>query len=169
MRSLWTRVALLSIGLAAACWLPWVQAQAPKPGATEQRIFLVVGNDPWKETDVVIRPGDKVTFKGAGKACFSGGAPDSCQKGPAGWPRNDYDDSWPDDYNECEDPLPDAGHASLIGSIGGSVFHIGPTKTITDMEGELKLGINDCTFEGPHGNSGEFSVVVSIGRARPPK
>jgi hypothetical protein len=65
--------------------------------------------------------------------------------------------------------MSDANHASLIGSIGGSIFYIGPGRTIADKEGALKLGTNDCTFVGPCGNSGEFSVIVSIVRGKPPK
>lgn len=65
--------------------------------------------------------------------------------------------------------MDDANHGSLIESIGGNVFYIGPEMTIADMEGELKLGINDCTFDGPFGNSDEFSVVVSILRGKAPK
>ncbi|MGZ5556016.1 MAG: hypothetical protein ACXW3H_09920, partial [Candidatus Aminicenantales bacterium] len=86
--------------------------------------------------------------------------------GPSGWPLQDYPASWPDQWGNCEDPMPDANHASLIGSIGGDIFYIGPGMTIEDKEGELKLGINDCTFDGDFGNSGEFSVVVSIVRGK---
>jgi len=165
MKSIWARLALLLIGGASVGLLSHLAAQAPKKAPAEQRIILVAGNDPWTETDIVIYPQDKVTFKATGKVCFSGNAKESCM-GPAGWPRQDYGNSWPGDYNECEDTMSDANHGSLIGSIGGSAFYIGPQMTIEDMEGELKLGINDCAFDGDFGNSGEFSVVVSIVRGK---
>jgi hypothetical protein len=38
-----------------------------------------------------------------------------------------------------------------------------------DKEGQLKLGINDCTFTGDFGNFGSFSVVVSIVRGKSPE
>jgi hypothetical protein len=168
MKITWIRAASLLIGLTAAGLLPHLAAQAPKKPATEQRIFLVAGTASWTETDILIRPIDKVSFKATGKVCFHTNATQSCQ-GPAGWGRTDYANSWPDDYNECEDPISDANHGALIGSIGGSLFYIGPEKTITNKEGQLKLGINDCTFTGEYGNFGSFSVVVSIVRGESPK
>ena len=162
------RVTVLLAGVATAGLLPQSAAQAPKEQAPERRIVLVAGNDPWTETDIEIYPGDRVTFNGAGEVCFSGAAKDSCQ-GPAGWGREDYANSWPDDYHQCEDPMSDANHASLIGSIGGGVFYIGPETTVTNEAGALRLGINDCTFEGDYGNSGQYSVVIRIVRGKPPR
>lgn len=159
-----TAVPLIVI-LAAAIFSP-MDAQVPKKQPAEQRIILVAGNDPWTETDIVIGPSDKVTFKATGKVCFHGKSTQSCMD-PAGWSRQDYINSWADEYNMCDDPMPDANHASLIGDIGGQAFYIGTGKTITGKEGVLKLGINDCTFDDPtFGNNGSFSVVISIVRGK---
>jgi hypothetical protein len=165
MKSIWARLALLLIGGASVGLLSHLAAQAPKKIPPEQRIVLVAGNDPWTETDILIRPQDKVTFKASGKVCFLLSTPQSCV-GPSGWPLQDYPTSWPDQWGDCEDPISDANHASLIGSIGEGIFYIGPGMTIEDQQGGLKLGINDCSFDGPNGNSGEFSVVVSIVRGK---
>jgi hypothetical protein len=92
---------------------------------------------------------------------------------PAGWGRQNYQGDWGDNWNECDDPMSDANHAALIGSIGsisGVPFYIGPQKTVTGKEGKLKLGINDCSFTGGlFYNSGSFSVVVSIVRGKKPE
>ncbi len=167
MRSARTRVALLLVGVAVAGALSALAAGIPQK-AEPQRMILVAGNDPWTETDIEIGPRDRVTFKAGGKVCFSGTAPQACQ-GPAGWGRSDYANSWPGDYHQCEDPMSDANHASLIASVDGGTLYIGPGKTITGKEGNLKLGINDCTFEGDYGNSGSFTVTVSIVRGGTPR
>ncbi|MBP7147745.1 MAG: hypothetical protein KBD01_09385 [Acidobacteria bacterium] len=163
MKRIRTSTALVVLGLAALALFTATADKNPQKGKTEQRVVLVAGTDAWTETDIEIGLKDEVTFTATGKVCFSS-AKQSCE-GPAGWGRDDYANSWPDDYNECEDTMSDANHGALIGSIGGNLFYIGPKQTVTGKEGILSLGINDCTFTGePFGNSGSFSVVVSIER-----
>ena len=92
-----------------------------------QKILLVQGNQAWTPTGITLAPGDKVTLQATGKVYFCGGLAPSGVR-PDGWPRSDYQGSWPDDYNQCADPIDQGNHAALIADVDGQKFYVGPSR-----------------------------------------
>ena len=136
-----------------------------QPNVLKKQV-TVKGNEAWLNTGLTVKPGDKVTITATGKVCFSNGDEDSCvdadgykdEHGP-------YNDGWPGDYLQCDDPLPNENHAALIADIG-EMFFIGKEKSFTGKNGFLYLGINDCSLTGDFYNTGEFVVTIKIERKR---
>jgi len=145
----------------------WAMQEAPKPSKVEQRMFSVKGDQPWTNTQLRIRPQDRVTLTASGQVRFSKGDALS-SVGPDGYAgeHGPYNDAWPGDYLQCDDPLPDANHAALIVEVNNEVFVAGTRKIFTGKEGILVLGINDCSFtqEQVFYNTGQFQVIVKIER-----
>ena len=131
----------------------------PKPPQVEQKVIVVPGNQAWTDTGLTLRPQDRVTITASGKVCFSSDHSDSCV-GPEGWNRQNYQSDWPNDYYQCNDPLPSINHAALIGGIENNNFFVGKNITFHGKRGQLFLGINDCSFTGDCYNTGEFSAVI---------
>lgn len=115
--------------------------QALAPGA-----IRVDGDQPWVDSGIVVRRGDRLTFNATGDIMVGPGA----SAGPAGTPVLKSDAY----------PVLAMSAGGLIGKVANSApFPIGPnTQPITmPAQGRLMLGINDDYFGD---NSGFFSVVV---------
>lgn len=134
-----------------------------KPPLPEKKEFNIEGNVAWQNTGIRLKPTDKVTITAKGTVCFSNGDPDSGVS-PNGWAVGNYMGDWPNDYLQCDDPLPLANHAALIANVGNDDFVIGQNKTFTGKDGFLYLGINDCSLKGNCYNSGSFKGVITVQR-----
>jgi len=161
LRIVFILVIMVSLVLIAA------QEKKPKPPKVEQKVVRVPGNQAWTDTELTLRPQDKVTITASGKVCFAGDIPDSCV-GPDGWEGN-YQADWPGDYSYCFDPLQEINHAALIGGIENNNFFVGQNLTFKGKSGRLYLGTNDCSLTGQYYNTGEFSTVIKVERNPSPK
>ena len=116
---------------------------ASTPGAV-----TVNANQPWTDTGITVKKGDRVSFQATGQIAF-GHSPGQT--------------AGPDGNGEVKNPgyaVPVAGAGALIGKVGNSAaFPIGSNTAPIVMpgDGRLMLGINDDQFGD---NSGGFSVVV---------
>ena len=104
-------------------------------------------NQPWTDTGITVKKGDRVSFQATGQIKFGQGA---TQTAP------------PDGNNDVKNPafpVPTNGVGTLIGKVGNSVaFPIGSNVTVTmPADGRLMLGINDNEFGD---NSGAYSVTA---------
>lgn len=137
---------------------PLIADREPVP---KRRIFLVGGETTWLDTGLTVRPEDHLTVRAGSELCFSGGELDSCVRA-SGLERSVYESEWPEDAAACADPFPDWPHAALVAEVGGEPLLVGKELRIEGRDGELRLGINDCSTAGELGNEGEFSVVVAV-------
>ncbi len=135
---------------------------APKHQKKETRIVKIMGDSSWVNTGVRVRPKDIVTIKASGKVYFNNEGQSGVS--PDGWDVSDYGNSWPYNWNYCDDPETGMNHAALIGNIGHDNFFIGKKLTFSKKNGTLYLGINDCTLKKPEDfkNSGKFTVIITI-------
>jgi len=147
---------VLMSGFAAA-------AGGVNPAEVEKRVVVIPGNQAWTNAGVRLRPQDRVTITATGTVCFSEG---DAQSGvdPRGWTVATYCDDWPGDFLQCDDPLPTANHASLIGNVGSDVVYVGTRLVFWGVDGFLYLGINDCSFTGSFYNTGQFEAVITVER-----
>lgn len=136
------------------------------------RKLMVPGNEPWTPTGVLVGPGDAILVQAAGKVFFSNGEPHS-GVGPAGY-MGDYEQDFPVDATLLGmgpeegygDPIPGENHAALIMRIGGELIAVGAGGEFSGHEGEIELGINDCSFVGECYNTGAFTVTLTIKRGK---
>jgi len=163
-----SRVAITTTILTAAVFLTALPPASATPPPKEQKIVRIKGNQDWVNTGIRLLPEDRVTIKATGKVCFSNGEKASCVDAD-GWGVHDYANSWPDNWNYCDDPMPTINHAALIANVGHPDFLVGRRLTFSGKEGTLYIGINDCTFKGEYSNTGEFSVVIVIERGVVPQ
>jgi len=133
-----------------------------KPPMSEKKEFTIQGNVDWQNTGIRLKPKDKVTITARGTVYFSNADNDSGAS-PNGWTGN-YREDWPNDFLQCDDPIPSVNHAALIANVGNDDFVIGQNKTFTGKDGVLYLGINDCSFKGNYYNSGSFKGVITVQR-----
>ena len=143
-----------------------VAASAPLAAAKDSadpksRIFLVGDRAEWLDTGMFVRPVDYVTLRAGSEVCFSGGDDDACVRA-VGWPRESYAEEFNEAAAACADPYPEWNHATLLARVGEEVFPVGKGTVIEGQEGALQLSINDCSFDGPHRNVGQFSVVAVV-------
>jgi PA-IL-like protein len=118
--------------------------QAPGPGAVR-----VEANQPWTNTGVSVRKGDRVTFQASGQIEW-GRSPGQIA-GPNG-NASDRSQAY---------PIPGTPVGTLIGKVGNSApFAIGSNTqpVLMPADGVLMLGVNDNEFGD---NSGFFAVVVT--------
>lgn len=161
MKNILAVLILAAIPLALACTLG---AQIVPQSKVEQKTMAVPANKNFTNTGFTIGPTDRITITATGTIYFCGPATQS-GVGPDGWPRATYMNSWPDDYNECSDPLENIAHASLIADVNNQKFLIGAKQTFSGKNGLLYLGINDCTFTGGNFyNTGKFDVTIKVER-----
>ena len=154
---------ILACAVLASVVLYGAGPQKPlKPPKVEKKVVVVQGNQAWKNTGLTVRPQDRVTITASGQVCFSSGDRDSCV-GPNGYQREHYQQGWPGNWNQCDDPLQSANHAALLADIGNPFF-VGSRKVFSGKNGHLYLGINDCSLTGPFHNTGQFSVIIKIER-----
>jgi len=149
--------------LAALLFLPAMQARSqekkPPPGVVEKTV-IINGNQDWVNTNIKLKPKDKVSIKASGEVCFSNQEASSCVS-PNGWDGN-YSVAWPDNWNNCDDPLPELNHAALIGNVGSDDFLIGKGTKFQGKNGVLYIGINDCSFTEDYYNTGQFEVSIKV-------
>jgi hypothetical protein len=115
--------------------------------------IAVNGNQPWTDTQINVRQGDRIVFSATGQVRVASGNSPEAVAGPDGAgafnaPRNNY--PYP--------PLPVGG---LIAKVGNDrPFAIGSINTPISMpdNGRLYLGIND---DGHGDNSGAFYVTIT--------
>ncbi len=136
--------------------------QKPDPPKIVKKQVKVEANKSWVNTGLSVKPKDRVTITATGQVCFSSGDADSCV-GPDGYKgeHGPYNQGWPNDYLQCDDPLPNENHAALIADIG-QMFFVGKRKAFKGKNGFLYLGINDCSLTGECYNTGSFTVNIMI-------
>lgn len=135
------------------------------------RVF-VPGNQALTPIDVVLAPGEHVLVRHADGTVRFNTTPDwGPEVGPNGYARSDFNVHWPEDAR-YQDPLTGwhDGHAGLMAMLDGRPQFVGAKATLCSRQGgRLQLGINDATPSGPRGlgNSGGFTVELTIARAEP--
>ncbi len=162
LRIVFILIIMVSLVLIAA------QEKKPSPPKIEKKMVRVPGNQAWTDTGLTLRPQDRVTITATGQVCFSSGNADSCV-GPGGWNRQNYNQDWPNDYLQCDDPLMQVNHAALLGGVENDNFFIGSSITFGGKRGRLYLGINDCSLTGECYNTGEFTAVIKVERGEVPQ
>jgi len=108
----------------------------------------VPANQPWTDTGITVRKGDRVTFNATGQIQLSSAATDTA--GPAGAPSG----------RRPSGPMPLVLAGGLLGRVGPvAMFAIGTQTTALGMpaDGRLFLGVND---DDVNDNRGEFVVDV---------
>jgi len=136
--------------------------QAPAAVATSGSFnnnggIVVNGNQPWTDTGIDVKQGDRVTFSASGQVRVATGNGPEVVADPNGAGQ----------FNAPRTNFPYQGMAvgGLIARVGnGKAFGVGTINTPISMpdNGRLFLGINDDGFGD---NSGAFSVVVrKVGR-----
>ena len=86
---------------------------------------------------------------------------------PDGYSRAKYNaGDFPLDLATCDDPLPEAGHAALIASVGNEDFVVGSKTVFSGKSSSLRLGINNCSCSGVENiaNSGRYNATVKSER-----
>lgn len=145
---------------------------APAQDKNVIKKLTVQGSEPWTPTGVLVGPGDTILIQAAGKVFFSNGEPHS-GVGPAGYMGN-YEQDFPVDAtllgmgpeDGYGDPIPGENHAALIMRVGGELVAVGAGGEFSRHEGEIELGINDCSFAGECYNTGAFTVTLTIKRGK---
>jgi len=123
-----------------------------RPGDTvyerpeRQRRLDVSAAQPWTDTGIRVREGDRIWIEARGRVRWGGDRSDG-PEGEHGSP-----------YNPTR-PIPDRPGAALIGRVDREVFFIGGDRRplIMPRSGRLQLGINDDVLRD---NSGAFQVTV---------
>jgi len=118
--------------------------QASKPGGAIQ----VNANQPWTDTGITVRRGDRIAFSTTGQVAIRQGT--TATLGPDGDPNE----------SRAGAPVQSVGVGALIGRIGtGAPFAIGANSQPITMPsaGRLYLGVNDA---GTSDNSGSFVVTI---------
>jgi hypothetical protein len=116
----------------------------------ESGAFTVSGQQPWTQTNIVLRRGESVAARTNGEVKFGPGMANphgSSDKNPA-------------------NPMPNVGTGALIGRIGanGQPFFIGVNGSFqAPAAGQLFLGINDSQFGD---NDGSYQVEIQRGNTR---
>jgi hypothetical protein len=141
----------LNPGRARAMFAAKAAATAPGPdrwGARRSGEVSVPGNQPWTDTGLDVRAGDRIQFVATGQIRLSINRTHISGPGGAGATRN------------SNNPLPTAPVGALIARIGDATpFLIGLGRTPLAMAnaGRLYLGIND---DDTRDNSGSFEVKI---------
>jgi len=123
-----------------------------RPGDTirerpeRQRRLDVSATQPWTDTGIRVREGDRIWIEARGRVHWGGDRNDG-PEGERGSPFN------------ATRPIPDRPGAALIGRVDREVFFIGGDRRplIMPRSGRLQLGINDDVLRD---NSGAFQVTV---------
>jgi hypothetical protein len=112
------------------------------------RNITVRGNQPWTETDIIVREGETLMLRADGQISYAPNARTSA----AGVPRGGR--------GGAETPMPNAPSGALIGRIDdGLPFLIGSQTSVRmPASGRLFLGINDDVVAD---NSGEYQVMIA--------
>jgi len=142
----------------------WAQDKKP-PKPDLEKTLVIQGNQDWLNTQIKLKPKDKVVIMAEGEVCFYNGDKDSCVD-PDGWDRETYQDNWPNDYLQCDDPMMELNHCALIGNLGSDDFLIGKENSFGGKDGVLYIGINDCSFTGNCYNTGQFKVKILVYRKK---
>jgi hypothetical protein len=126
------------------------------PANVPQGAIRVAANASWVPTNIIVRPGDRLTFNATGQVQLSDDAGDVAT--PGGSHRGRM---------AASAPIPTALAGALIGKIGNSApFPIGDMTSPLPMpaRGALFLGVND---DHVNDNRGEFVVEVrAVGRTQ---
>lgn len=111
-----------------------------------QGAIRVDANQPWVETGIVVRRGDRLLFNATGDITLAPGVSSGVNGTPA--------------FKSHAYPVPAAAAGALIGRVGGRAFAIGSETQPIAMpsDGRLMLGVNDDHFDD---NTGFFSVVIT--------
>lgn len=119
-------------------------AQPGAPGSV-----VVVANQAWTPTGLIVRRGETLTFQTTGEVQLSGDGNDKAHSAGA------YSQRRPG----AGAPLPQELAGALVARIGnGQAFAIGNSTTVTmPADGQLFLGVNDDALGD---NSGQFNVSV---------
>jgi len=112
------------------------QEKKPPPNV-EIKTVIIKGDEDWKNTGIKIKPKDKVSITATGTVYFSDGDPDS-DVSPDGYARDIFKGDWPNDYLQCDDPLPENNHAGLICNLGSEDFFNGSKNKFSGKGSEEK-------------------------------
>lgn len=128
--------------------------QLPTPAAPGAGAIQVPGNQPWTDTGMTVKKGDRVAFMTTGQVQIAPGA----IAGPDGYGS--------DTGNRATYPVQVQPAGALIGRVGtGQAFPIGANNQGITMpaDGRLYLGINDSNFSD---NGGAFNVQIARQQSR---
>lgn len=111
-----------------------------------QRRLDVSASQPWTDTGIRVREGDRIWIEAKGRVRWGGDRNDG-PEGERGSP-----------FNSTR-PIPDRPGAALIGRVDREVFFIGGDRRplVMPRSGRLQLGINDDVLRD---NSGAFQVTI---------
>jgi hypothetical protein len=134
--------------------------QQGTPGSNNSSQITVNGSQQWIDTDIDLRPGEKVRFSASGEVTYPQQGKSKERKfGPDGLPRG-----FSDVLHQY--PVADAGHGALIGRVGpvdaGQPFLVGAGKEfVAPVAGRLFLGINQGQKEAAEAQGG-FQVTMQV-------
>jgi hypothetical protein len=132
-----------------------VPKAATTKGDNGETVYLIMGNESWRRTDIEVKRGQTIEISAEGIVRW---APDGIEKidvTPDGT-RPPYRDGW----NYYHFPFPEAGMGSLVMRIGKGIYPIGSSRTVeAEDEGFVEFMVNDDKLDD---NSGFFSVKARI-------
>ena len=118
-------------------------------------IYLIMGNESWRRTDIQVKRGQSIEINAGGIVRW---APDGIEKidvTPDGT-RPPYRDGW----NYYHFPFPEAGLGSLVMRIGNGIYPVGSQRVVeAEDDGLVEFMVNDDKLDD---NSGYFSVKVKL-------
>ena len=118
-------------------------------------IYLIMGNESWRRTDLEVKRGQSIEINAGGIVRW---APDGIEKidvTPDGT-RPPYRDGW----NYYHFPFPEAGLGSLVMRIGKGIYPVGSQRVVeAEDDGFVEFMVNDDKLDD---NSGYFSVKVKL-------
>lgn len=119
-----------------------------RPGGLRERQVSVAADEPWTDTGIDVRAGQRIRFKASGQVRWGPNRKD----GPAGEGGS---------HSNPSRPMPSRPGGALIGKVGpgSDTFFIGDDQGELRVRssGRLYLGVNDDYLQD---NSGSFRVVV---------
>jgi hypothetical protein len=157
-------VLFLMVALAFST-LAQIDERVPDKPTFIKKLVVIQGDVSWKSTGVTLMKSDDVKINATGQVLFNSDEPNSAVS-PNGLGQLSFKKVWTGDAGQCDDPYGKINHAALIAKVGnnGFPFFVGEEKSFSNKEGELFIGINDCTFVGPYANSGQFNSSINITR-----
>jgi hypothetical protein len=137
-----------------------VPKAASQKGENGDIIYLIMGNESWRRTDIQVERGQSIEINAGGIVRW---APDGIEKidvTPDGT-RPPYRDGW----NYYHFPFPEAGLGSLVMRIGKGIYPVGSHRVVeAEDDGFVEFMVNDDKLDD---NSGYFSVSVRLNESLP--
>jgi hypothetical protein len=137
-----------------------VRGEQTTPEASSPSQITVNASQQWIDTNIDLRPGEKVRFSASGEVTYPQTDKSKERKfGPEGLPRG-----FSDVVHQYA--VSDAGHGALVGRVGpadaGQPFLVGAGKEfVAPVAGRLFLGINQSQKDAA-GAQGSFQVTMNV-------